>query len=209
MESPGNYTYLDLSLEQERLVARLEKVNTPAEGAGLSWGGREPPQTRPTETVWAVGRGPTPDTGSEQDAVAFFYSPDPGEKFVKEEGKSIPSHRTDTGEYRYIWTDFSRGTLGLHLMILLPPGHTLVDWRPVPAESWVYSGRLALIWLAGPGDPDYKTFSWGLSLFVGNVQDESDRLNGKFASEREKPGAFIPGNVKFPSAASPMGPVGS
>lgn len=122
-EEPGNLVVANTWLDGDQLWATVERVYSQKEFLVVSWYARLPP-----DGALAIGGG-----------AAYVY--DAQQLEVKGPVEvSVPGYAGD-----YFWRDKARGD-GLMFIMLLPPGHTIVDPRPMLREAKRFEDRVAVYW---------------------------------------------------------------
>jgi hypothetical protein len=156
----GNLIYVDTWLEDGRLLGRGQRV-TSSGYMTVSWYAIEAPAGS-----HALG-----------DGVAYIYEVD---RLAMREIAAVQVPRSRGG---YHWRDKALGG-GLMLVMLLPPGQTLIEPQPLPREAKSHNGRLAVYWKV-EGLADEAVIRWQLAPSAEDVDLLAEQLNDAFQDAAE------------------------
>jgi hypothetical protein len=96
-----------------------------------------------------------------------------GYRILPKEPIQLDSMGNDRYAYRYP----ALGE-GLMLVLMLPEGYTLADYRPTPRSAKVFQkGRLAVYWKPEAKYGTHVKITWGIKKFDGDLRAERDRIN--------------------------------
>lgn len=174
-EFPPVLVIADLRFENERLMARLEYVESRDFNKPLTvrWSADKPPAK-----YRAVGNGVAflRDETSEYDILP-----------ISEDARAI-----ELGNNRYLWKEgIQVGQPRVMFVLILPPGLTIDDPWPLPAGTKIFRDRIALYWMLNRYEDGHVDVEWTLKPHEGEIHAEQVGLNRRFLSRKRADPAFL------------------